>query len=323
MVKNAEHLCAICARSARTASRCGRRRGTPPSSPSGCRRPASRRSSSTATTTCSRSTRSASGSRRRSSRPFATGGSGAAASSTTRGRSTSTRRRSSPSSRRRGKLPINLKLIVEGEEEIGSENLDIAHARAGEGPRGRLRLRERHGDVRARHPVALRRAARARCTSRCTVDGPKPDLHSGSFGGGVANPVNALAKMIAHAPRRRRAHHSSPASTTTSSRSPKPSAHEIASLPFDETEWLRSTGLPGRLRREGLLDARAHLGAADARLLRHRRRLPGRRREDDHPGARASEDQLPARPPPGAGRDRAEGGRLPEGDRAAGRPRDA
>ena len=29
------------------------------------------------------------------------------------------------------------------------------------------------------------------------VDGPKTDLHSGSFGGGVMNPVNALAKMIA------------------------------------------------------------------------------------------------------------------------------
>ena len=37
------------------------------------------------------------------------------------------------------------------------------------------------------------------------VEGPRGDLHSGSFGGGILNPVNALATMIAAPARRRRA----------------------------------------------------------------------------------------------------------------------
>ena len=70
-----------------------------------------------------------------------------------------------------------------------------------------------------------------------------------------------------------------------------------------------STGAPAVVRREGLLDARAHLGAADARLLRHLGRLPGRGREDDHPGAREREGQLPPRARSGARRHRAQAAR--------------
>jgi len=46
------------------------------------------------------------------------------------------------------------------------------------------------------------------------VEGPKTDLHSGSFGGGIFNPVNALAKMIARLTDDD-GHITVPASTTT------------------------------------------------------------------------------------------------------------
>ncbi|MGH7295560.1 MAG: dipeptidase, partial [Polyangiaceae bacterium] len=141
-----------------------------------------------------------------------------------------------------GKLPINLKLIVEGEEEVGSVNLDGL-------------LRDHAKDLTSDFVCVSDTAMFGRgIPSLCVglrglayvevfVDGPALDLHSGSFGGGVMNPVNALASMLAtlHGPGARVAvdgfyEHVRPLSDTE--------RREIASLPFDEKEWLRSTGAP-------------------------------------------------------------------------------
>jgi acetylornithine deacetylase/succinyl-diaminopimelate desuccinylase-like protein len=95
-----------------------------------------------------------------------------------------------------GKLPINLKMIVEGEEEIGSFHL------------GDL-LREHAAMLRADYVCVSDTAMYGRDTpSLCVglrglayfdlvVSGPSNDVHSGSFGGGIANPANALARILA------------------------------------------------------------------------------------------------------------------------------
>jgi acetylornithine deacetylase/succinyl-diaminopimelate desuccinylase-like protein len=139
-----------------------------------------------------------------------------------------------------GKLPINLKLIVEGEEEIGSNNLDALM---------REHAKELEADFVCVSDTAMfGRGIPSLCVGlrglailEVNVEGPKQDLHSGSFGGGVANPVNVLARMIASV-------HDEDGKVTVpgyyDTVLPLTDAErkEIASLPFDEKEWLASTG---------------------------------------------------------------------------------
>ncbi|MBS2019843.1 MAG: dipeptidase [Deltaproteobacteria bacterium] len=140
------------------------------------------------------------------------------------------------------KLPINLKLIVEGEEEIGSDNLDQLM---------RQKSKELSADFVCVSDTAMfGRGIPSLCVGlrglailEVHVSGPKQDLHSGSFGGGVANPVNVLARMIASL-------HDDDGKVTVKGFYDKVIAlteaerKEIGGLPFDEKEWLASTGSP-------------------------------------------------------------------------------
>jgi acetylornithine deacetylase/succinyl-diaminopimelate desuccinylase-like protein len=98
--------------------------------------------------------------------------------------------------RTRGELPLNLRLIVEGEEEIGSVHFE----QLVESLRDRL-----VADVAvvsdtgifARGVPSLTVGLRGLCGVEVHVRGPSLDLHSGVFGGAVQNPVEALARMLA------------------------------------------------------------------------------------------------------------------------------
>ncbi len=93
-------------------------------------------------------------------------------------------------------LPINVKVLIEGEEEIGSPSL---------GPFLRGHLKELKTDAIAISDgsqfasgiPAITYGLRGLCYLHVDVQGPRFDLHSGSFGGLVANPVQVLAEMLA------------------------------------------------------------------------------------------------------------------------------
>jgi acetylornithine deacetylase/succinyl-diaminopimelate desuccinylase-like protein len=95
-----------------------------------------------------------------------------------------------------GTLPINVKVVVEGEEEIGSPSFEAFLARE----RERLAcdvVVVSDTAVFAEDVPSLTVSLRGLVHWDVTVHGPASDLHSGYFGGIVLNPVEALARMIA------------------------------------------------------------------------------------------------------------------------------
>ncbi|MDP3149412.1 MAG: dipeptidase [Ignavibacteria bacterium] len=96
----------------------------------------------------------------------------------------------------KGSLPLNVKFIIEGEEEIGSEHLG-----------GFI---QQHKDLLKCDSVLISDTSlyeagiptityglRGLAYMEVEIVGPNKDLHSGSFGGAVANPINVLAEIIA------------------------------------------------------------------------------------------------------------------------------
>jgi acetylornithine deacetylase/succinyl-diaminopimelate desuccinylase-like protein len=96
----------------------------------------------------------------------------------------------------RGKLPVNVIVLAEGEEEVGSENLE--------------RFIEENAKRLASDAVVISDSSmfgpgqpsilsslRGLAYFEINVTGPSVDLHSGSYGGAVVNPATALARIIA------------------------------------------------------------------------------------------------------------------------------
>jgi acetylornithine deacetylase/succinyl-diaminopimelate desuccinylase-like protein len=139
--------------------------------------------------------------------------------------------------------PVTIKLLVEGEEESGSPHFaDLVR-----------RERERLGcDVIVISDTTMWAAdVPSMCTSmrglaetEVTLTGPSRDLHSGSFGGGVPNPLHAMASLLAGL-------HDADGRITVPGFYDKvlPLTEEerqlLARLPFDEKQWLAEAGGSG------------------------------------------------------------------------------
>jgi acetylornithine deacetylase/succinyl-diaminopimelate desuccinylase-like protein len=144
--------------------------------------------------------------------------------------------------RTRGKLPVNVVLLVEGEEEVGSEHLTAfieAHA-------GLLRADAvviSDSAMFAPGLPSILSSLRGMAYFQIDVQGPVVDLHSGSYGGAVINPAMALARILATM-------HDGSGHVAIEGFYDKvvdwgdAARREIRALPFDDEHFRAETGAP-------------------------------------------------------------------------------
>lgn len=141
-----------------------------------------------------------------------------------------------------GSLPVNLKFMIEGEEEIGSPNLEIFIAEHTDLLACDMALNPDTGMLAIDVPT-ITYGLRGLAYFEVHVRGPKNDLHSGVFGGAVHNPAQVLCELIAGM-------HDENGRVTLPGFYDKvreisaEERAELARLPFDEADILEQSGVP-------------------------------------------------------------------------------
>jgi acetylornithine deacetylase/succinyl-diaminopimelate desuccinylase-like protein len=141
-----------------------------------------------------------------------------------------------------GRQPINVKFMFEGEEEIGSPSLD-AFIRDNKELLAADVVLSADGAMWRIDEPSLTVASRGLAGLELTLTGASKDLHSGRHGGSVANPLHAMAQLIAslHEPNGRVAvsgFYDRVRELTSEERA------AIAALPFHESTYLAQVGAP-------------------------------------------------------------------------------
>lgn len=140
------------------------------------------------------------------------------------------------------RLPINLKFLIEGEEEVSSPNLTRFVQDHADLLRCDQILISDTGMYEAGWPT-ITYGTRGLLYKEIRVYGPKHDLHSGGFGGAIANPANVLAELIAslHDARRRVR---IPGFYGDVVRPSPAERRQIRALPLDDVEFAAKLGCP-------------------------------------------------------------------------------
>jgi acetylornithine deacetylase/succinyl-diaminopimelate desuccinylase-like protein len=149
----------------------------------------------------------------------------------------------------RGGLPVNVRLLIEGEEEIGSPNLD--------------RFIAEHLDLLAADVVVISDTAniakeapgithglRGLIYFQIDVEGTKSDLHSGGFGGAVVNPAFALAQILSRL-KDGNGRITIPGFYDDVRRLPAEERRALARLPFSERKFQKEIGAPALFGEKG------------------------------------------------------------------------
>jgi acetylornithine deacetylase/succinyl-diaminopimelate desuccinylase-like protein len=143
--------------------------------------------------------------------------------------------------RTRGELPVNLRLIVEGEEEIGSVHFEQLVESLGGRLAADVAVISDTG-IFARGVPSLTVGLRGMCGVEVHVHGPSIDLHSGVFGGAVQNPLEALASMLASLKDRETGRVTVPGFYDDVVPPTEEERAAYASLPFSEEDFRKAAG---------------------------------------------------------------------------------
>jgi acetylornithine deacetylase/succinyl-diaminopimelate desuccinylase-like protein len=141
-----------------------------------------------------------------------------------------------------GRLPINIKFMFEGEEEIGSRHLD-AFIRDHRTLLAADAVLSADGAMWRVDEPSLTVSSRGLCGLEIALSAASKDLHSGRHGGGVANPLHAMAQLVASL-------HDRDGRVAVDGfyddvrELTRPERDAIAALPYDENAYLAQVGAP-------------------------------------------------------------------------------
>ncbi|HJP71941.1 MAG TPA: dipeptidase [Candidatus Limnocylindria bacterium] len=142
-----------------------------------------------------------------------------------------------------GRLPLNLRFFFEGDEEVGSEPIEQFITDHPELLQADVCVVSDGDTFDDEGTPAIGHGLRGIAYWEVKVHGPRQDVHSGQYGGGVDNPANVLVRMLASL-------------TDADGRFTVPGFYDdvreltederaaYASLPFDERAWADETGVP-------------------------------------------------------------------------------
>jgi acetylornithine deacetylase/succinyl-diaminopimelate desuccinylase-like protein len=145
-----------------------------------------------------------------------------------------------------GRLPVNLRFFFEGDEEVGSEPIEQFISEHADLLRADVCVVSDGDTFDDDGTPAIGHGLRGIAYWEVRVHGPRQDVHSGQYGGGVDNPANVLVRMLA-------------SMTDETGRVTLPGFYDrvrdltdeerdaYAQLPFDEADWRHETGVPAAM----------------------------------------------------------------------------
>src|SRR6266545_4182309 len=152
-----------------------------------------------------------------------------------------------------GELPVNVKFLLEGEEEIGSKHLEAFLRQHADKFKGDVSLNPDAGMMGVDMPT-ITYGLRGLAYFELNITGPKADLHSGLYGGAVHNPAQVLTELIAKM-HDANGHITLPGFYDSVRPISEQERADFARLPNDDAHYLEETGVPALWGEEGFISA--------------------------------------------------------------------